>query len=80
MDTTEIRVPTTIASDIRASIGRWFKQPGDAVTSGEPLVEIEADNTTLEVHAPVTGVLSKRLLDDGQSVRPGDLLGVITTY
>jgi 2-oxoglutarate dehydrogenase E2 component (dihydrolipoamide succinyltransferase) len=77
---TDIRVPTTIASGVRGSIGRWFKQPGDAVTAGEPVVEIETDNTTLEVHASVTGVLSKRTLNDGQSVWPGDLLGTITTY
>jgi 2-oxoglutarate dehydrogenase E2 component (dihydrolipoamide succinyltransferase) len=80
MDMTDIRAPTAPAFGPRASIGRWFKRPGDGVTSGEPLVEIEADSRTLEVHASVTGVLSKRLLDDGQSVRPGDLLGIIATY
>lgn len=80
MAMTEIRVPTTIGSNVRASIGRWFKRSGDAVTLGEPVVEIETGSGTIEVQATVTGVLSKRLLDDGQSVRPGDLLGTIATY
>ncbi len=77
---TEIRAPAFVKSDVKASIGRWFKRAGEPVTLHEPLVEIIADQVTHELNAPVTGVLSSVVLTDGQSVEPGNLLGTITTY
>jgi 2-oxoglutarate dehydrogenase E2 component (dihydrolipoamide succinyltransferase) len=53
---------------------------GDPVTSGEPLVEIDTDNVTHEIRSPVTGVLSKILVNDGGSVVAGTLLGTISQY
>jgi hypothetical protein len=50
---TEIRVPKIPNAGVKLSIGRWFKRAGDAVTLGEPLVEITADAITHEVRAPV---------------------------
>src|SRR6266403_1335504 len=49
---TEIRVPTLGESVTEATIGRWFKKPGDAVAVDEPLVELETDKVTIEVPAP----------------------------
>ena len=54
---TEIRVPTLGESVSEATIGKWFKKPGDAVKADEPLVELETDKVTLEVNAPAAGVL-----------------------
>ena len=54
---TDIRVPTLGESVTEATIGKWFKQPGDAVAVDEPLVELETDKVTLEVPAPAAGVL-----------------------
>lgn len=36
---------------------KWLKQPGDAVTAGEPVCEVETDKTTVEVTSPAAGVL-----------------------
>ncbi|MGB9383670.1 MAG: biotin/lipoyl-containing protein, partial [Pseudolabrys sp.] len=44
----DIRVPTLGESVTEATIGKWFKQPGDAVAVDEPLVELETDKVTLE--------------------------------
>ena len=77
---TEIRVPKIAAAATKASIGRWFKRVGDPVSLDEPLVEIETDNTTVEVAASVTGVLSGIHLTDGEMVESGALLGTITEY
>jgi pyruvate/2-oxoglutarate dehydrogenase complex dihydrolipoamide acyltransferase (E2) component len=74
---TEIRVPTTAGAGSKLSIGRWFKQVGDPVTVQEPLVEIFTDGVTHELRTPVTGVLSKVLVKDGQTVEPGTVLGMI---
>src|SRR6266852_3523803 len=49
---TEIRVPTLGESVTEATIGKWFKKPGDAVAVDEPLVELETDKVTIEVPAP----------------------------
>jgi len=73
----DIRVPTLGESVTEATIGRWFKQAGDAVSVDEPLVELETDKVTIEVPAPAGGVLSEILIKDGETVAPGALLGQI---
>lgn len=75
---TEIRVPTLGESVSEATIGRWFKKPGDAVAADEALVELETDKVTLEVNAPAAGVLTDVLAKDGETVAPGALLGQIS--
>ncbi len=75
---TEIRVPTLGESVSEATIGKWFKKPGDAVKADEPLVELETDKVTLEVNAPASGVLAEIAAKDGETVTPGALLGQIT--
>jgi 2-oxoglutarate dehydrogenase E2 component (dihydrolipoamide succinyltransferase) len=73
----EIRVPTLGESVTEATIGKWFKQPGDAVAVDEPLVELETDKVTIEVPAPAAGVLSDIAAKDGDTVAVGALLGQI---
>ncbi len=74
---TEIRVPTLGESVSEATIGKWFKKPGEAVKADEPLVELETDKVTLEVNAPASGVLAEIVAKDGETVIPGALLGQI---
>jgi len=75
---TDIRVPTLGESVTEATIGKWFKKPGDVVAVDEPLVELETDKVTIEVPAPAAGVLGEILVHDGESVGPGAVLGQIT--
>ena len=74
---TDIRVPTLGESVTEATVGKWFKQPGDAVAVDEPLVELETDKVTLEVPAPAAGVLADVAVKEGATVAPGALLGQI---
>src|SRR5580693_4841311 len=74
---TEIRVPTLGESVSEATIGRWFKKPGDPVAVDEPLVELETDKVTIEVPAPAAGVLADVAAKDGDTVAVGALLGQI---
>src|SRR5262245_17688048 len=74
---TEIRVPTLGESVTEATIGKWFKQPGDPVAVDEPLVELETDKVTIEVPAPAAGVLGAIAAKDGDTVAVGALLGEI---
>jgi 2-oxoglutarate dehydrogenase E2 component (dihydrolipoamide succinyltransferase) len=72
---TEIRVPVLGESISEATVGKWFKQRGDAVKADEPLVELETDKVTLEVNAPAAGVLTEIVAETGQTVAIGALLG-----
>ncbi|MFA6266390.1 MAG: 2-oxoglutarate dehydrogenase complex dihydrolipoyllysine-residue succinyltransferase, partial [Pseudolabrys sp.] len=74
---TDIRVPTLGESVTEATVGKWFKQPGDAVAVDEPLVELETDKVTLEVPAPAAGVLGEIAAKDGDTVGVGAILGSI---
>src|SRR6516165_2012293 len=73
----EIRVPTLGESVTEATIGKWFKHPGDPVAADEPLVELETDKVTIEVPAPAAGVLADIAAKDGETVAVGALLGQI---
>src|SRR5262245_51451123 len=73
----EIRVPTLGESVTEATIGKWFKKPGDAVAVDEPLVELETDKVTIEVPAPAAGTLAEIAAKDGDTVAVGALLGQI---
>jgi pyruvate dehydrogenase E2 component (dihydrolipoamide acetyltransferase) len=48
----------------------WLKQEGEAVTKGEPLMEVETDKATVEIEAPESGLLG------GISAQPGDVIPV----
>ena len=73
----ELRVPEVGESITEVQIGSWFKKEGDAVQRDEALVEIESDKATLELPAPVSGVLSKVLKKKGEMAKVGDLIAEI---
>ncbi|MEM9204717.1 MAG: 2-oxoglutarate dehydrogenase complex dihydrolipoyllysine-residue succinyltransferase [Pseudomonadota bacterium] len=74
---TEIKVPTLGESVTEATVGQWFKKPGEAVAVDEPLVELETDKVTVEVPSPVAGTLSEVVVSDGETVEVGALLGSV---
>lgn len=73
----EIRVPTLGESVTEATIGQWFKKPGEAIAADEPLVELETDKVTVEVPAPAAGVMGEILVQEGDTVEVGALLGTV---
>jgi 2-oxoglutarate dehydrogenase E2 component (dihydrolipoamide succinyltransferase) len=73
----DILVPTLGESVSEATIGKWFKKPGDAVAVDEPLVELETDKVTIEVPAPAAGTLAEISAKDGDTVAVGAILGMI---
>ncbi|RCW84343.1 2-oxoglutarate dehydrogenase complex dihydrolipoyllysine-residue succinyltransferase [Phyllobacterium bourgognense] len=74
---TEIRVPTLGESVSEATIGKWFKNVGDAIAVDEPLVELETDKVTIEVPASSAGSLAEITAKEGDTVEVGALLGMI---
>ena len=65
----EITVPALGESVTEATVGQWFKKPGEAVAVDEPLVELETDKVTLEVPAPAAGVLADIKVPQGDHGR-----------
>jgi len=59
------------------TIGRWLRQEGDPVVAGDPIVEVEAEKVTVEVVAPVSGVLASILAVQGDEVRVDTPIAVI---
>ena len=74
----EIKVPTLGESVTEATIGKWFKNVGDAVAADEPLVELETDKVTVEVPSPSAGTLEAIKVQTGQTVNVGAILGSVT--
>ena len=72
----DIKAPSVGESITEVRIGRWAKQSGQAVRSGEVLLEIESDKATVEVVAETSGVLTIAR-QTGDTVRIGEVLGSI---
>jgi 2-oxoglutarate dehydrogenase E2 component (dihydrolipoamide succinyltransferase) len=73
----EIKVPAMGESVTEATVARWFKKEGDAVTRDEPLLELETDKVTVEVPAPADGALQSIAVKPGDTVEVGAILGAI---
>ncbi len=72
-----IVVPDLGESVVEATIARWLKKEGDAVSVGEPVVVLETEKVDLEVGAEKEGVLANIQQPDGTDVKVGDVIGII---
>ncbi|OYX48609.1 MAG: dihydrolipoamide succinyltransferase [Sphingomonas sp. 32-66-10] len=74
---TEILVPVLGESITEATLGEWLKQPGEAVAADEPIASLETDKVSVEVPAPVAGVMGAHAVAVGDTVNVGALIGTI---
>jgi 2-oxoglutarate dehydrogenase E2 component (dihydrolipoamide succinyltransferase) len=70
----KILVPVLGESITEATVAKWLKKEGDAVSVDEAIVELETDKVNLEVPSPIDGVLSSINSKDGETVEVGALL------
>src|ERR1700712_3816108 len=75
---TKITLPQLGESVHEGTIGKWLKQVGDTVEEYEPLVEIITDKVNAEVPSPISGTLSAILVQEGETVEVGALIGEMT--
>ncbi len=73
----ELKVPELGESVMEATVGRWLKKVGDAVSAGEAVVELETDKVNLEVTAETDGVLQTIVAPEGANVVVGSTLATI---
>ena len=74
---TNIVVPELGESVVEARVAKWLKKQGDAVSAGEPLVELETEKIDLEVSADRPGVLANIKHQEGADVKVGEVLAVL---
>ena len=71
----KITMPQLGESIAEGTIVNWLKKPGDAVEKDENVVIISTDKVEAEIPAPATGVLLDILVEPGETVDVGTVLG-----
>ncbi len=74
---TNVIMPALELAQETGKVLHWLKSPGDTVTKGEPLVEIETDKITVEIEAPASGVLRDVTASAGDVVPVGKTIALI---
>ncbi|MDI9245252.1 2-oxoglutarate dehydrogenase complex dihydrolipoyllysine-residue succinyltransferase [Marinobacter sp. CHS3-4] len=72
---TEIKAPVFPESVAEGTIATWHKQPGEACSRDELIVDIETDKVVLEVVAPADGVIEEVVKGEGDTVESGEVIG-----
>jgi len=78
MASAEIRVPPLGESITQGVISRWLKNVGEGVKADEPVVTLETDKVTVDVPSPATGSLAQVTAKEGDTVKVGDVLGMVS--
>lgn len=76
--TIDATVPQMGESVTEGTIGSWLVSVGDTVEVDQALVEIETDKVAVEVPSPSAGIVAALLVDEGDSVAPGDTVAKIS--
>ncbi len=72
---TNIIMPQLGESIAEGTIVKWLIAPGDRVEKDQSLLEVETDKVALEIPSPAAGFLTEVLVQEGQTVPVGELLG-----
>ncbi len=75
----EVKLPALDEKTTEASVSFWYFDKGEEVKEGADLLEVVTDKATFNVPAPAAGKLSELNAQEGDAVKPGDVLGVIDT-
>ncbi|MBS0661750.1 MAG: lipoyl domain-containing protein [Verrucomicrobia bacterium] len=73
----EFKMPDLATTDSSIKVIRWLVQPGQIVTRGQALLEVETDKATMEVESIATGQLKSVHAQPGEALVAGQLIAVI---
>jgi pyruvate dehydrogenase E2 component (dihydrolipoamide acetyltransferase) len=73
----EVVMPKLSDTMEEGRIIKWLKEVGDPVKEGEPLLEVETDKADIEVEAFDTGILIEITVEEGETVKVGEKIGLI---
>src|SRR5438093_7619863 len=71
MAVTQVTMPQLGESVTEGTIGKWLKQPGDAVEKYESLAEVITDKVNAEIPSPIAGVIKELKVPEGATVPVG---------
>ena len=74
---TKMYMPKNGMDMTEGTIVKWLKEVGDPVAQDEPIMEIETDKIVMEAEAPGSGILLKKLYQDGDTVPVLTVIGYI---
>jgi pyruvate dehydrogenase E2 component (dihydrolipoamide acetyltransferase) len=57
----------------------WHAEEGSDISAGDELIDVETDKIVNTMEAPMSGILRRRLVEKGETLQVGALLGVIAT-
>lgn len=77
MTRVELKLPNFDLPGITASVCAWYAAVGERVVEGDRVVEILAGDVTIDLPAPVSGVLLERRAAVDQPLKDGDCVAVI---
>ncbi len=75
----EVVMPQMGADMEEGTIVRWLKQEGEDVERGEIIAEIETDKANVEIEAFESGLFSKVLANEGDTVAVGTIIAIIAS-
>ncbi len=74
----EIKMPALSPTMEEGTLAKWLVKPGDTVSSGDLLAEIETDKATMEFESIDEGVISEILVSEGtENVKVGTVICVM---
>src|SRR5512135_997177 len=74
----DLVIPPLGESISEAVIAKWLKKVGEAVAVDEPIADLETDKVSVALPAPTAGVLAEQRFAAGDTVKVGEVIGVIT--
>src|SRR5260370_25708702 len=74
---TVVRMPSVLAGATEAAIAKWLVAPGDAVSAGMPVAEIETEKALVEYAAEEAGMVGRLVLAEGETGEIGDPILVL---
>ena len=75
----ELIMPKMGESITEATILNWLKKPGDRIEQDESVLEVATDKVDTEVPSTHAGVLKEILAKEGEVVKVGKAIAVITS-
>lgn len=72
-----IVMPALGESVTEGTVTTWLKQVGDAVAVDEPLLEVSTDKVDTEVPSPISGVITRILVQEDETVEVGTVLAYV---
>jgi 2-oxoisovalerate dehydrogenase E2 component (dihydrolipoyl transacylase) len=76
-ETREVLMPELEGAE-EITVGAWSKKQGDHIAQGETLMEALTDKVNAEIPSPIGGVVEQLLLKEGDPVKPGDAIALVT--